>query len=304
MTISVSGGRSQLFWMFSHMAGQISVVIRTYNEAGFIGRLIEKLRVQEQYGEDLEIVVVDSGSTDFTTDILKKHDVKLISITQKEFNYSKALNLGIEGSECELVVILSAHSIPCSNDWLMKMAQHFQDEDVAGVYCRQKPWPDAGAGEVLRIEKTFGACSRIFSKDIPGGAMRFSNAASCVRRSVWRKHPFVMLPAAEDREWSEWAIANGYKIIYDSEAEVYHSHSESCRKATQRVIEMEKTADIRNNRKRNLLLTTKQSIGWCLRDIKKTLSSECSRGRRIKSATECIARSFWYVLDFNRKIAP
>jgi len=284
------------------MAGQISVIIRTYNEAKFIGRLIERLRAQQQYGEDLEILIVDSGSTDSTTDIVKKHDVKLISIARKEFNYSKALNLGIERSEGELVVILSAHSIPCSSDWLMKMVQHFQDEDVAGVYCRQKPWPDAEAGEVLRIEKTFGACSKMFSRSVPDGAMRFSNAASCVRRSVWKKHPFVMLPAAEDREWSEWAIANGYKIIYDSEAEVYHSHSESCRKATQRVIELEKSADIRSNRRRNLLLTTKQSVGWCIRDIRRVFSSECNGGSRIKSAVECVAKSFWYVLDFNRKI--
>lgn len=281
------------------MNRSISTVIRTYNEAEFIGRLIQSLRNQQGCGLDLEIVVVDSGSVDTTLDILKNLNVKVIKIAKSEFNYSKALNLGIDQINGELIVILSAHSIPFTSHWLEKMVRHFEDENTAGVYCRQIPRPDTNLLESMRIEKTFGEDSKVFISDnyeFP----TFSNAASCVRRRAWERHKFINLAAAEDREWSKWAIENGYRIIYDAEAKVYHCHNESCRKAAQRVIDLEKAADVRNKRKRNIPLTMKQSVGWLVRDVKQIRHSNCSKDKTIKYSLECLARSFWYVMDFNR----
>jgi len=285
--------------IFRAMNRSISTVIRTYNEAEFVGRLIRSLRNQQNYGQDLEIIVVDSGSTDSTLQVLADLDVRVIKIAKNEFNYSKALNLGIDRTNGELIVILSAHSIPFTKHWLEKMVRHFEDENTAGVYCRQIPWPDTNPLELMRIEKTFGENSKVFSSEnceFPN----FSNAASCIRRSVWERHKFADLAAAEDREWSKWAIENGYKIIYDARAKVYHSHNDSCRKAARRVIGLEKAADIRNKRKRNIPLTVKQSVGWLVRDVKQIRHSNCSKDKTIKYSLECLARSFWYVMDFNR----
>lgn len=287
--------------IFGTVKKSVSVVIRTYNEAEHIGQLIQTLRAQSEYSQNLETIIVDSGSTDSTIDIIKNYNIKPISITRKEFNYSKALNLGIKHGNGELIIILSAHAIPCKNDWLRKMVQNFEDENVAGVYCRQVPWPDANLIEVLRVEKTFDEKSKIFSSNEFSGAMKFSNAASCIRRSVWEKHPFVTMPAAEDREWSKWAVEHGYKIIYDAESKVYHCHNESCRKAAQRVIELEKSTDIKNGRRRSVFLTIKQSMGWLIRDIRQVFSSTYSKDKRVKHSIECIARSFWFILDFNRQ---
>ncbi len=282
-------------------SSKICCVVRALNEAVYIGRLIQNLCAQQKYGENLEIIVVDSGSTDATVEIAKKHRVKLIEIPKAEFNYSKALNLGIEQSSGDLILILSAHSIPCEDDWLHKIITHFEDKEVAGVYCRQVPWPDADLYEVLRIERMFSENPRSFSKETSNTDMNFSNAASCIKRSVWKKHPFLTIPAAEDREWAKWAIENGYTIVYESKVSVYHSHNESCRKAAQRQIELEKSADIRLSRKRNLVLTTKQSTGWFIKGIKQILSPTYNKGRRVRLASQCIARSFWYIVDFNRK---
>lgn len=281
------------------MQTSVSTVIRTYNEAGFISQLIETLRWQEQHG-NLEIIIVDSGSTDETVDIAKRYDVKIINIPKKTFNYSKALNLGIQQSRGELIFLLSAHSIPIGKDCLGKMAAHFEDENVAGVYCRQKPWPDAGPSEFYRIQKMFEPKSRTFS-DEPCEGMTFSNAASCIRRRLWEKHPFAELLTAEDREWSKWAIINGHKIIYEAEAEVYHSHNDSSRKSAQRIIEMEKVADAGKNRRRNLLLTMKQSAGLFYREAGRAICFDCTIDKRIKFSAQSAARAFWYLVDFNRK---
>lgn len=280
----------------------VSAIVRTYNEGEYIGRLIDSLGCQTVNGDnDLEIIVVDSGSTDSTLEILEEKQVRTIKIKQEEFNYSKALNLGIEHSSGEFLVILSAHSIPCKSDWLERMLGHFEDEKVAGVYCRQVPWPDASPIEVLRIARTFGKESRIFSGSESVESIKFSNAASCIRRGLWHRHRFVILPAAEDMEWSKWALHQGYKIIYDPTARIYHSHNESCRKAAQRVIEVEKAVDIECPLRRNMFLTIKQSAGWLIRDVDQIFFSNYCKQKKIRHLLESLAKSFWYVLDFNRK---
>ncbi len=282
------------------MEKEVSVVVRTYNEARHIGRLIETLRSQIKYGNNLEIIVVDNGSTDSTVDIVRKHNVSVINISRDDFNYSKALNVGIEKTCGELIIIISAHAIPFGNDWLLKIVRHFEEQDVAGVYCRQMPWPDADATEVLRIERTFGTESKTFGASVSDESMHFSNAASCIRGSVWKKHRFVVLPASEDAEWALWAIDNGYSIVYEAGAVVYHSHNESYRSTAKRVIELEKAADFRLSRKRNFLLITKQAAGWFVRDLAQVFSSQHFKGKRIKYFARSLACCFWYVADFNR----
>ncbi|HUV41740.1 MAG TPA: glycosyltransferase [Sedimentisphaerales bacterium] len=279
----------------------ISAVIRTYNEAEYIGRLIQTLRAQTDYGKHLEIITVDSGSTDDTVDILKNNDIDVLTISRAEFNYSKALNLGIEHSKGYLIVILSAHAIPCEEKWLAGMAETFEDQTTAGAYCRQIPWPQADPIEVKRITKMFPEDSMTFSNNTPLGNMNFSNAASCIRRRIWEKHPFAILPAAEDREWSKWAVRNGYKIVYDSKLRAYHSHTEPSRKTAQRIIEIERSADVpKHPAKTSAMVTLKKSIGWFRRDMKTILCSNCSVPMTIKYSMQCLQRSFWYVVDFHR----
>jgi glycosyltransferase involved in cell wall biosynthesis len=281
------------------MNNTISCVIRTFNEAASIRNLILSIRSQKNISTEPEIIVVDSGSTDSTTEILKTLGVTLIEIEKGEFNYSTALNLGIKRSSGNLIVILSAHTKLCQDTWLQKMFSHFEDEKVAGVYCKQIPWPDADLFEVLRIEKYFGEKSRNFSRETSNISMEFSNAASCVRRSVWEKHPFIM-PVAEDHEWAQWAIENGYIIVYEAEAPVYHSHKESCRKVAKRQIDLEKAKDIMLSRKRTVFLTIRQAAGWPIKNLRIVYSSELFKGSRVRYSARCLLRSFWYMVDFQK----
>jgi rhamnosyltransferase len=278
----------------------VSVVIRTYNEDKHVGRLIMNLRQQSEYGEMLDIVVVDSGSTDRTKDIVKGHGLRLVEIAKDEFNYSKALNLGISESTKELIVLLSAHAMPCSPGWIAKIAGHFEKKDVAGVYCKQNPWPGADLQESVRLSKTFGAIPGEFDSTGDLMEMHFSNAASCIRRNVWQKHQFAVLPAAEDKEWADWAVSQGYRIVYDSAIAVYHSHTESPRRAARRVIELEKSADINGARRRTALLTARQSIGLLVRDIREILGTQAGGKEKLSCLKRSAGKCFWYAVDFNR----
>src|SRR5207249_4092205 len=70
-----------------------SVVIRTKDEAASIGRLLEILRSQT-IADRLELIVVDSGSTDGTVDIAREHGVQPIEIPAESFTFGGSLNAG------------------------------------------------------------------------------------------------------------------------------------------------------------------------------------------------------------------
>ena len=275
----------------------ISAVIRTLNEEERIGVLLDTLRAQKNAGADLEIVVVDSGSTDKTLAIVRQHKVKLIQIHPEEFNYSKALNLGIAESLGDFIFVLSGHTVPASRDWVSQMTQHFADPAVAGVYCRQKAWDDAGRHERRRILATFGNVSRTITSSTED-EIAFSNAASCVRRSVWEKHRFKVLPAAEDREWAEWALAHQYKIVYDAEAAVYHSHNESARKAAKRLIEIERNTDIQRRRKRTRALTICQALKCFVELAKSDITMDACISEKVRAIIQDTKYVLWFILDF------
>lgn len=279
------------------MADTISFVIRTFNEGAFIGRLFESLDSQVAVPHRRDITVVDSGSTDNTVEIARSRGVNLIEIPKASFHYSKALNLGIERSPGDLLVILSAHSIPCTDDWLARVVSHFDQPMVAGVFSRQVAWPGACWREVVRITNMYGDSQQVFERGGQRQSVPFSNAASCIRRSVWKQQPFN-LPAAEDIEWATWAVSAGYQIVYEAGAAVYHSHDETPRQAARRLIDLEKAADIRLQRQRGLSLTARQSVGAVVRDAGELKKYEPSLVRRLPHLWESVRRSAWFVRDF------
>lgn len=278
----------------------VSCIIRTLNERERLEQLLSTLRGQVTVGTPVEIVVVDSGSTDGTMDILARHGIVPISVTREAFNYSTALNLGISRSHHELIVVLSGHAVPAGNDWITRMTRHFEQENVAGVFARQIPWPGADLHEVIRLEKSFGEISMEFGPGADGSAIHFSNAASCIRRNVWEEHQFVVMPAAEDCEWARWAIGNGYRIVYDAEAVVRHSHAESCRRAARRIIEIERSADLARDSRRTMLLTARQSVGWLMRDAREISRIKAGVPEKLRSLGRTVRKCFWYAIDFDR----
>jgi rhamnosyltransferase len=276
----------------------ISCIIRSYNEIKHIERLFRALRSQDIQDYQMEVIVIDSGSTDGTVDAVKKLDVKLYEIPKKEFGYSSSLNYAIEKSHGEFILIVSAHTLPADNTWLSCIMKHFTDNEVAGVYCRQIPWPDAVWQEKIRTEDMFGTESCLFAGSGVDSKMHFSNAGSCIRRTLWSKHRFANVPAAEDFEWANWAIAQGFKIAYEANALLFHSHNESCREIARRVITIEKNHDIKRTVGRTFFLTLKQAAGWFIRDMQKVMNSKHCAAQRLSCMCDCLKQSYWFLVDF------
>jgi glycosyltransferase involved in cell wall biosynthesis len=86
----------------------VSVVMPAYNEAKMVGPQIDKIReVMDRTNYPYELIVVDDGSIDGTADVVRQHDVVLIS---KRYNrgYGAALKTGIAAATHEWILIIDA----------------------------------------------------------------------------------------------------------------------------------------------------------------------------------------------------
>lgn len=270
-------------------------MIRTLNEAELIATCLDTLRRQRS-GRDVDILVVDSGSTDGTVDIARSQGARVTELAPDDFDYSKALNLGIGEVDGELAISLSAHAIPLDDGWLERMAAPFEDPRVAGVTSRQVPWPDAPWREVQRLERMFGPDRRVHSAGDAAGLV-FSNAASCVRRSVWTDHPFT-LPAAEDQEWAERVLAAGFTVVYEPNAAVYHSHHEGPRAQARRLIDINKVRSAAEPR--TLRRTLREAAGLLYRDGSSIVALDESPRRKAVHLADLLCMVGYYVVDFSR----
>jgi rhamnosyltransferase len=272
---------------------KIGVVIRTLNEAELLGTCLETL-ARQQSPYELDILIVDSGSTDATLDIARAHGARIYEIAPEEFDYSKALNLGIDRVEGDLVLLLSAHAIPVDEHWIDGMAAPFADPQVAGVAGRQLPWPDAPWREVLRLGRDFGTADRVFTT-ASDDEILFSNAVSCIRREVWLQEPFT-LPAAEDLEWAQRVVRAGWSIAYAAGAPAYHSHDEGPREMARRLIDV------------NVVESPDRRRGKTLREAARLLYKDAGRilrldepvRRKFAHLAELMQMVSYYVLDFTR----
>lgn len=198
-----------------------SVVVRAFNEEQHIGRLLRG--ISEQSFREVEIIVVDSGSTDSTVSIAKEHGANVVPIPPSEFTFGRSLNLGCEQASGDVVVLASAHVYPVYPDWLERLTTPLQDPKVALAYGKQRGTADTHFSEAQHFAKLYPENSLADQE-----SAFCNNANAAIRRDLWKIRRYdEELPGLEDLEWAIWAKGEGYRLSYVAEAEVIHIHSET-----------------------------------------------------------------------------
>lgn len=203
-------------------AVETSVVIRTYNEEKHLPALLDAL--DRQCYRDFEVIQVDSGSLDRTRDIAAARGIVPISIANHDFTFGYSLNVGVRAAKGRFVAVVSAHTVPCDQDWLGKLIAPLRDERVAMTYGRQLAVESSKFSEAEDLRRTFGPVSR---QERPGD-FRVNNANAAIRRDLWEQHPFdEALTGLEDIEWARHWMRDGWTVLYVPEAALNHIHEES-----------------------------------------------------------------------------
>jgi len=198
----------------------VSIVIRCLNEERMIERLLSGIAAQSM--TPAQIVIVDSGSSDATLDIARRHPVDIYTIEPTEFSFGRSLNRGIAAATGQVVVIASAHVYPLYDTWLEHLTQPFEDPAVALTYGRQVGGATTPFSESQVLASWFPAESHAH-QDSPFA----NNANAAIRRSAWEALPYdEELTGLEDLDWAAKALGRGMSISYVAEAPVAHVHDE------------------------------------------------------------------------------
>jgi rhamnosyltransferase len=207
----------------------ISVVIPVKDGGEDLRRCLAGIAIQ-RVEDEVEVVVVDSGSTDGSVEVARAAGARVHEIAPHEFNHGATRNLGVSLARGDLLAFTSQDAHAAGPAWLEHLTAPLRDDErVAGVYGRQVAHEDAKPPERFFLDFVYGPRPRMQRaarrEELSMDTTLFSNANSAIRRSVFEEFPFVDdIIMSEDQEWSQRVLLAGYTLVYEPRAAVRHSH--------------------------------------------------------------------------------
>lgn len=209
----------------------ISVLLLTKNGSSDLERVLPALYSQKDVPR-FEVIAVDSGSSDGTIPLLRRYPVRLIQIPAEVFHHARTRNMAASLSFGEFLVLLSQDAVPASDFWLKNLLASFRDPQVGAVYGRHLPRPGSVAERHDTLDTIYGAKRVVKDPSHRNGLgyrfYHFSDANAAIRRSVWEVTQFPEdLKVFEDIGIAKRMLDRGWKIVYEPDAAVIHSHNHS-----------------------------------------------------------------------------
>jgi rhamnosyltransferase len=194
--------------------------MRSFNEGWALRETLPALQAQGY--RDWELIVIDSGSTDGSVELIRQAKPRqFIQIPPAAYNPSRVLNQGMELAQAELGIFLNADATPQGANWLRPLVSALQDPRTAAVFGRQIPRPGCAAVYAHDYERCFGP-----DRESCRWEHFFSMASSGLRKEIWARRRFLeTLQYSEDDEYTRWCRAAGYQVVYCPESVVMHSHN-------------------------------------------------------------------------------
>ena len=214
----------------------VSIVIPTFNAGDEFYWLLRKLRQQEGFG-DLQIIVVDSGSTDDTVELARDADCVVIEIPQKDFSHSYSRNLGAESAKGDYLLFIVQDAYPIGDRWLYGMLSYVRDhadDGVTAVSCAEFCRGDSDVMYDCNVDTHYRFLGCLEYDSI--GEYRaddhmslrsegqLSDISCLIPRKVFEKYRY-MGDYAEDLDLGIRLIRNNNKIAMLASVKTIHSHN-------------------------------------------------------------------------------
>ncbi|MBB1284674.1 glycosyltransferase family 2 protein [Flavisolibacter sp. BT320] len=213
---------------------KISVVIPVRNGESTLDKCLQSIRSQT-LSDAIEIIVLDSMSTDRSREIALKYNARIIPVTEGSFNHGLTRNLGVEHANADLVYLTVQDAWIAETDMLERMSAHFEKIEIAAVCGHQavphekdknpffwrrsfsEPIPNY---KELNDVDTFNALDLESKKDL----IAWDNVTAMYKKSALIQLPFENTEFAEDWLWCYNALLKGWRLLYDPSIVVYHYH--------------------------------------------------------------------------------
>ena len=187
-----------------------------------------------------EVLVVDSASDDETPRLAAARGARLISIQRRDFDHGGTRDMAFRACQSPVAVFMTQDALPADSRCMENLLSPLDDERVAAVCARQAAWPDARAAEKAFRDFRYPEKSETWGKeDAPKLGMRsylLSDACCAYRRTAYEavggfEHPIV---TNEDMLIAADFLDAGYRLAYQAEARVWHSHQYTFRQEYRR----------------------------------------------------------------------
>lgn len=221
---------------------RVSICLPTWQGAADLQRLLPVLRSQRVDG-GVELVAIDSDSTDGTRELLLAHGVRVERIAQRDFGHGRTRNALAHMACGEVLVYLSQDALPQGADFVARLVRRLTEPRVAAVTARILPPEHADpltrravldapqAGALSQHYAWLGDGSRAGLCHLNPGEraarVGFDNVAAAYKGAVLRSLPFPDVAFGEDAAWAELALRAGHELVFEPEAVVQHAHQYS-----------------------------------------------------------------------------
>jgi rhamnosyltransferase len=248
----------------------ISIIMRSFNEGWALQETLPALKAQEY--RNWELIVIDSGSTDGSVDLIRKADPRVFrQIQPQEYNPSRVMNWGMEQARSDFGIFINADATPQGTRWLRPLVEALQDPKTAAVFGKQIPRPGCRAVYACDYDRCFGP-----DRESIHWEHFFSMVSSGLRKDIWSRRGFLeKMQYSEDDEYTRWCRAQGYKVVYCPDSVVMHSHNYTPAQAYKRSFgEARALAAVWNGNATDFTWSRTLLLGW-LNDVRRDFRYCC-----------------------------
>ncbi|MDX2156365.1 MAG: glycosyltransferase [Hyphomicrobiaceae bacterium] len=210
----------------------VAVLVPGFNEEKVICKTVQSL-LGSTIAERLEIIVIDDGSTDRTSEVVKETfagDARVRVFKKPNGGKSAALNFGIEATSAEIVVAIDADTM-LEPDAIELLVRHFHDPRLGAVAG------NAVVGNQCNMITRMQALEYVTSQSLERRAMEIFNAIAVVPGAIgaWRRQALIEAGGyghdtlAEDADLTIELERRGWKVIYEPNARALTEAPETVR---------------------------------------------------------------------------
>ena len=209
----------------------VSVLIPAFNEARVIESSVRRVLASEQV--ELEVIVIDDGSTDGTSDVVNaafSHETRVRVLTLVNGGKAAALNRGMTLAKGDVIVALDADT-QFEKMTIARLTRWFEDEEIGAVAGNAK------VGNRVNLVTRWQAVEYVTAQNLERRALTRFDAITVVPGAVgaWRRtaldavggYPLDTL--AEDQDLTIAIQRVGWRVAYDVEAVAWTEAPETFR---------------------------------------------------------------------------
>lgn len=222
---------------------KLQIIIPVYKPDEKIHLLLQGIKNQSI--KDIPILIIDSGSDKgYLQDIADVENADFKDIKVTEFNHGLTRQMGIDlFPERDIYIFFTQDAVPANEKTIENIVKVFDNKQVGCAYGRQLPNADA---------TIFAKFSRLYNYGDKSYVRSYEDRKKYGIKTVfisdsfaaYRQDAIVDIGGFPDTNMSEdmyvaaKMLLNGWKIAYQADACVYHSHNLSIKDETQRYVQI------------------------------------------------------------------